>query len=60
VELGDNRGILLPQVAAEAGWDARQFLNETCRKAGLPPDAWKKKAAVVRIFTARRLREAEK
>jgi hypothetical protein len=60
VELGDNRGILLPQVAVEAGWDARQFLSETCRKAGLPPDAWKKKGAIVRTFTARKLREAEK
>lgn len=32
-----RRGLLLPQVAVEYGWDARQFLEETCLKAGLPP-----------------------
>lgn len=39
---GAMRGLLLPQVAAEYGWDRNTFLNQTCRKAGLPPEAWKK------------------
>ena len=34
------RGLLLPQVPVEWGWDAEQFLSQTCMKAGLSPDAW--------------------
>ncbi len=40
VEQGWNRGLLLPQVATEWRWDAATFLAQTCRKAGLPRDAW--------------------
>ena len=39
-ERGFWRGLLLPQVPVEYGWDAGQFLSQTCVKAGLPPDAW--------------------
>jgi uncharacterized protein len=41
VQLGGRRGLLLPQVATEWGWDRDTFLAHTCLKAGLPPDAWK-------------------
>jgi len=41
VEQGHRRGLLLPQVATEQGWDAETFVSQTCRKAGLPADAWK-------------------
>jgi AmmeMemoRadiSam system protein A len=41
VEYRGRRGLLLPQVAVEHGWDAHTFLTHTCRKAGLPPDAWR-------------------
>ncbi|MBN2581273.1 MAG: AmmeMemoRadiSam system protein B [Pirellulales bacterium] len=37
---GGNRGLLLPGVATEHGFDARTFLQQTCIKAGLPLDAW--------------------
>ncbi len=37
---GYCRGLLLPQVATEHGWDRETFLIHTCRKAGLRPDAW--------------------
>jgi AmmeMemoRadiSam system protein A len=40
IEQGWHRGLLLPQVATEWKWDARQFLAQTCRKAGLAQDAW--------------------
>lgn len=40
VSKGNRSGLLLPQVAMEYGWDARTFLEQTCVKAGLPPDAW--------------------
>src|SRR5215813_7271532 len=40
VAAGERRGLLLPQVATEHRLTREQFLAETCRKAGLPPDAW--------------------
>ena len=47
---GDGRrGLLLPQVATEWKWDAFTFLTQTCRKAGLPADAWKHGAAAWRF-----------
>jgi len=46
-----HRGLLLPQVPAEHGWDRVTFLEQTCLKAGLPVDAWRK-GATVEAFTA--------
>jgi uncharacterized protein len=40
------RGLLLPQVATMYGWDREEFLQETCKKAGLKPDDWKEDATV--------------
>jgi uncharacterized protein (TIGR00296 family) len=40
VERGSNKGLLLPQVAVDWGWDAEEFLTQCCIKAYLPPDAW--------------------
>jgi len=40
MEMGFCRGLLLPQVAPEWGWDAETFLGQTCVKAGLTPDTW--------------------
>ena len=40
VEEGECRGLLLPQVALEHGWDREALLEQTCLKAGLPRDAW--------------------
>jgi len=51
IEKSGNRGLLLPQVAVEHNLDRDRFLELTCRKAGLPADAWKK-GATIRIFTA--------
>ena len=48
---GGSSGVLLPQVPVENGWDRKTFLEETCRKAGLPPDAWKEGADIY-VFTA--------
>jgi uncharacterized protein len=47
-----QRGLLLPQVAAEFGWAAERFLEETCAKAGLVRDAWKHPDTRVEAFTA--------
>jgi len=46
-----RRGLLLPQVPTEHGWDRVTFLEQTCRKAGLPLDAWQK-GATLEAFTA--------
>lgn len=51
VGLEHRRGLLLPQVAIEHGWDEVTFLEQTCRKAGLPSDAWKHGASI-EAFTA--------
>jgi len=49
---GRHRGLLLPQVATQYGWDRETFLNQTCRKAGLPTDAWKDPATTIHLFEA--------
>jgi AmmeMemoRadiSam system protein A len=46
-----HRGLLLPQVPMEWGWDRERFLSETCRKAGLSADAWRH-GAEIEAFTA--------
>ncbi|MGO9088013.1 MAG: AmmeMemoRadiSam system protein A [Candidatus Sulfotelmatobacter sp.] len=51
ISMGGRRGLLLPQVPVEHNWDRTTFLEQTCRKAGLPPDAWQK-GALVEAFTA--------
>ena len=51
VSMAGRRGLLLPQVATENDWDRITFLEQTCCKAGLSPDAWKK-GATLEAFTA--------
>ena len=51
ISSGALRGLLLPQVAVQWKWEREQFLNETCRKAGLRPDAWRQ-GARIQAFTA--------
>lgn len=41
MKLGSRQGLLLPQVPVEWNWNREEFLRHTCRKAGLPQDAWK-------------------
>jgi hypothetical protein len=48
---GTRRGLLLPQAAVEYGWDRETALSYACRKAGLPPDAWKT-GARIEVFEA--------
>ena len=52
VRRGDARGLLLPQVAVEHGLDREKFLAATCRKAGLPADAWHDADTEIRVFEA--------
>ena len=49
---GYRRGLLLPQVAVEWGWDSEEFLAQCCYKAGLPPDSWFLEGTEVQRFQA--------
>jgi hypothetical protein len=49
---GDTEGLLLPQVAAEEGWDRDTFLRETCFKAGLETACWSTRDTDIFSFTA--------
>ena len=51
VSMNGYRGLLLPQVPVEHNWDRVTFLEQTCRKAGLPVNAWKE-GAELEAFTA--------
>ncbi len=51
MQRGYNRGLLLPQVAVDYGWNRMQFLDATCRKAGMPPGCWKENCDIY-IFSA--------
>jgi uncharacterized protein len=39
-------------VATDQGWDRHQFLEATCRKASLPPTAWREKDTEIYVFSA--------
>ncbi|NQU42572.1 AmmeMemoRadiSam system protein A [bacterium] len=52
VSRGLTRGLLLPQVASEYAWSPEEFLSQTCRKAGLPMDAWKSSDVEIEVFSA--------
>ncbi len=49
IEQGSRKGLLLPQVAPEHGWDRETFLAHACLKAGLSGDAWRTGAQIYRF-----------
>jgi AmmeMemoRadiSam system protein B/AmmeMemoRadiSam system protein A len=51
VERDGRKGVLLPQVPVENGWDRETFLAQGSLKAGLPQDAWKR-GAKLSVFEA--------
>ncbi len=59
IGMAGRRGLLLPQVPVEHHWDRETFLEQTCRKAGLPSDAWQK-GATIEGFTAEVFGEKER
>jgi len=59
VQKGPNRGLLLPQVGARYGWSRRDFLRQTCVKAGLPASAAESKDLKIWKFQAEVFSEAE-
>jgi len=59
VEQGFYKGLLLPQVPMEQGWDKKEFLSHTCMKAGLLPDAWFDKNTKISKFSGQIFTEIE-
>ena len=59
ISKGMHRGVLLPQVPVEWGWNRADFLNAVCQKAGLPDGAWKEGAELY-VFTAQVFKEQAK
>ena len=59
VENGPRRGLLLPQVAVEHSLDREAFLRETCRKAGLPGEAWQNPETRLYGFTCELITESQ-
>jgi AmmeMemoRadiSam system protein A len=51
ISKGFQRGLLLPQVPVEQGWDLEQYISFGCRKAGLAPDEWKR-GVQIEVFQA--------
>jgi AmmeMemoRadiSam system protein A len=58
IKKGFYSGLLLPQVATQYHWTRDEFLQHTCRKAGLGPDDWKKGAQLY-VFSAQIFSEKE-
>jgi uncharacterized protein (TIGR00296 family) len=52
IERGYHKGLLLPQVPIEWGWQEEEFLCQCCMKAGLPPDSWLTRDAKIYKFRA--------
>lgn len=52
VRRGKKHGLLLPQVAAQRGWDVITFLEQTCHKASLPFASWQEPETEVFRFAA--------
>lgn len=50
ISSGQQAGLLLPDVATEMNWNAEQFLEAVCRKAGLPTNAWQSPQTQLDIF----------
>jgi AmmeMemoRadiSam system protein A len=60
VQQGSRRGLLLPQVPVDRGWQWPRFVEETCVKAGLARDAWKDPATRTFAFTTEVFTEANR
>jgi hypothetical protein len=59
IERGANKGLLLPQVPIEWGWDRDEFLDHTCLKAGLPRGSWRTGECKLYSFAAEVFGEEE-
>ncbi|MFZ1729938.1 MAG: AmmeMemoRadiSam system protein A [Bacteroidota bacterium] len=52
-----RRGLLLPQVPIERGWDKAAFLTGLCQKTRVPDRSWEEPAAILSRFAGVVIRE---
>ncbi len=60
LEQGARRGLLLPEVPVELGWDVETFLDELCNKAFLPPGAWRDENSTLYRFESLKFSEPDR
>ena len=59
LHISGRRGLYLPQVGTQTGWNVETFLSNICsEKMGLPGDAWKRPEAEIYTFTVESIEEA--
>ncbi|MFA5383048.1 MAG: TIGR00296 family protein [Candidatus Micrarchaeia archaeon] len=59
IKYGSTSGVLLPQIPIEWNWNAKEFLCNTCEKAGLPKDMWNRPTVEIYKFQADVYKETE-
>ena len=59
ISSGAYRGLLLPQVAVEQGWDKEEFFYHACLKAGMNPKFVEKENCLIQVFEAEVFSEKE-
>ena len=59
VTRGGETAWMYPTVPVEHGWSAEEYLERTCRKAGLAPDGWRDDDVTVELFEGTVFRERE-
>jgi len=59
IDGGGKSGWLYPTVPVENGWSAAEYIDRTCRKAGLAPQAWQDDDVIVTLFEGQVFRERE-
>ncbi|MCP4547938.1 MAG: AmmeMemoRadiSam system protein A [bacterium] len=59
IERGSQRGLFLPEVATEWGWDLEEYLAELCQKAGLPRETWRQPGCTFYTFESIKAAESE-
>lgn len=59
VEGRRKEGLLLPQVPVEQGWGSKEFLSQTCVKAGLPSESWLEGKLDIKKFSGQIFKEEE-
>ena len=58
LQKGNRSGVFLPQVATETGWNTEEFMENLCRKAGLPPGSHISPGAKLYYFQVQKFAEA--
>ena len=57
LQKGSRSAVYLPQVATQTGWGVEEFMENLCRKAGLPPGSHKSAGARIYSFQVQKFAE---